>query len=86
MSTNPTCLIVTPKIRELAAKFPNETVESVKNLVSLWQAKNNKSSEDIPMGYELQDFIKKIRKKANRDDGLPSSRPASNDDDMLSRA
>lgn len=62
MSTNPTCLIVTPKIRELAAKFPNETVESVKNLVSLWQAKNNKSAEDIPMGYELQDFIKKIRK------------------------
>ena len=61
MSTNPTCLIVTPKIRELAAKFPNETVESVKNLVSLWQAKNNKSSEDIPMGYELQDFIKELR-------------------------
>lgn len=62
MSINPTCLIVTPKIRELAAKFPNETVESVKNLVSLWQAKNNKSTEDIPMGYELQNFIKKIRK------------------------
>ena len=62
MSTNPTCLIVTPKIRELAAKFPNETVESVKNLVSLWQAKNNKSTEDIPMGYELQEFIKEIRK------------------------
>lgn len=62
MSTNPTCLIVTPKIRELAAKFPNETVESVKNLVSLWQAKNNKSAEDIPMGYELQEFIKEIRK------------------------
>lgn len=60
--SNPVCLIPTPKIRELAAKFPNETVESVKNLVSLWQAKNNKSSEDIPMGYELQDFIKKIRK------------------------
>ena len=62
MSTNPTCLIVTPKIRELAAKFPNETVESVKNLVSLWQAKNNKSSEDIPMGYELQEFIKELRR------------------------
>ena len=60
--SNPVCLIPTPKIRELAAKFPNETVESVKNLVSLWQAKNNKSTEDIPMGYELQDFIKKIRK------------------------
>lgn len=60
--SNSVCLIPTPKIRELAAKFPNETVESVKNLVSLWQAKNNKSTEDIPMGYELQDFIKKIRK------------------------
>ena len=60
--SNPVCLIPTPKIRELAAKFPDETVESVKNLVSLWQAKNNKSTEDIPMGYELQDFIKKIRK------------------------
>lgn len=62
MSTNPTCLVVTPKIRELAAKFPNETVESVKNLVSLWQAKNNKSTEDIPLGSELNAFIQEIRK------------------------
>lgn len=61
MSTNPTCLVVTPRIRELAAKFPNETVESVKNLVSLWQAKNNKSTEDIPMGYELNAFIQELR-------------------------
>nr|DAJ95097.1 MAG TPA: hypothetical protein [Crassvirales sp.] len=60
--SNPVCLIPTPKIRELAAKFPNETVESVKNLVSLWQAKNNKSTEDIPMGYELNAFIQEIRK------------------------
>ena len=56
------CLIITPEIRELAKKFPNETEQSVLNLVSLWQEKNNKSIEDIPMGYELQDFIKKIRK------------------------
>ena len=62
MSTNPTCLVVTPKIRELATKFPNETVESIKNLVSLWQAKNNKSSEDIPLGSELNAFIQEIRK------------------------
>lgn len=61
MSINPTCLNVTPKIRELAAKFPNETVESVKGLVSLWQAKNNKTAEDVPLGYELQDFIKELR-------------------------
>lgn len=60
--SNPVCLIPTPKIRELAAKFPNETVESVKNLVSLWQDKNNKSIEDIPLGSELNAFIQEIRK------------------------
>nr|DAG91952.1 MAG TPA: hypothetical protein [Crassvirales sp.] len=59
--SNPVCLIPTPKIRELAAKFPNETVESVKNLVSLWQAKNNKSTEDIPLGSELNAFIQELR-------------------------
>lgn len=62
MSINPTCLNVTPKIRELAAKFPNETVESVKGLVSLWQAKNNKTAEDIPLDSELNDFIQELRK------------------------
>lgn len=56
------CLIITPEIRELAKKFPNETEQSVLNLVGLWQEKNNKSIEDIPMGYELQEFIKEIRK------------------------
>lgn len=56
------CLIITPEIRELAKKFPNETEQSVLNLVGLWQEKNNKSIEDIPMGYELQDFIKELRK------------------------
>lgn len=59
--SNPVCLIPTPKIRELAAKFPNETVESVKNLVSLWQDKNNKSIEDIPLGSELNAFIQELR-------------------------
>ena len=56
------CLIVTPEIRELAKKFPNETEQSVLNLVSLWQEKNSKSIEDIPLGSELNDFIKEIRK------------------------
>lgn len=55
------CLIITPEIRELAKKFPNETEQSILNLVGLWQEKNNKSIEDIPMGYELQEFIKEIR-------------------------
>ena len=53
------CLTITPRIKELAKKFPNETEQSVLNLVGMWQEKNNKSIEDIPMGYELQDFIKK---------------------------
>lgn len=55
------CLIITPEIRELAKKFPNETEQSVLNLVSLWQEKNNKSIEDIPLGSELNDFIKELR-------------------------
>ena len=57
------CLTITPKIKELAKKFPNETEQSVLNLVGMWQEKNNKSIEDIPMGYELQDFIKELRKE-----------------------
>lgn len=57
------CLIITPEIRELAKKFPNETEQSVLNLVGLWQKKNNKSSEDIPLSSELNDFIKEIRKE-----------------------
>ena len=55
------CLILTPEIRELAKKFPNETEQSVLNLVGLWQEKNNKSIEDVPMEYELQEFIKELR-------------------------
>lgn len=55
------CLIITPEIRELAKKFPNETEQSILNLVGLWQEKNNKSIEDIPLGSELNDFIKGLR-------------------------
>ena len=57
------CLILTPEIRELTKKFPNETEQSILNLVGLWQEKNNKSIEDIPLGSELNDFIKEIRNK-----------------------
>ena len=60
------CLIITPEIRELAKKFPNETEQSILNLVGLWQEKNNKSIEDIPMGYELQEFIKELRKSQSK--------------------
>ena len=52
------CLTITPRIKELAKKFPNETEQSVLNLVGMWQEKNSKSIEDIPSGSELNDFIK----------------------------
>lgn len=55
------CLILTPQIRELATKFPNENEQSVLNLVGMWQEKNNKSPEDIPSGSELNAFIKELR-------------------------
>lgn len=66
------CLVLTPEIRELAKKFPNETEQSILNLVGLWQEKNNKSIEDIPLGSELNDFIKEIR-KATLDEALSNS-------------
>ena len=57
------CLTITPEIRELAKKFPNETEQSILNLVglSLLQLQNNKSIEDIPIGSELSRFIKELR-------------------------
>lgn len=55
------CLIITREIRELAKMFPNETEDSIKNLVSLWQEQNNKSIEEYPSGGDLNKFIVKIR-------------------------
>lgn len=55
------CLILTPEIRELAKKFPNETEQSILNLVSLWQEKNNKSLEDTPSSNVLNSFIRELR-------------------------
>ena len=54
---------MTPQLRELAKKFPKETEESIKNLVGLWQVKNDKTIEDIPTGSELNKFIQEIRAK-----------------------
>lgn len=59
------CLILTSQITELAKKFPNETEQSVLNLVGLWQERNNKSPEDIPLGSELNAFIKELREPSN---------------------
>lgn len=55
------CLIITPEISELAKKFPDETEESIKNLVGMWQTDNNKSIEEYPDGATLNQYIKKVR-------------------------
>ena len=55
------CLIITPEISELAKKFPDETEESIKNLIGMWQTDNNKSKEEYPDGTTLNQYIKKVR-------------------------
>ena len=55
------CSIITPEIRELAKKFPNETEESINNLVGLWRDTYHKTMEDYPLGSELNKFIGEIR-------------------------
>ena len=55
---------MTPEIRELAKKFPEETEESVKNLVGLWQEKRHKSPDTYPSELALKRFIKEIRNPA----------------------
>ena len=62
------CLILTPEIERLANKFPNESKQSILNLVGMWQERNGKTIEDVPTGADLSDFIKEIRnpKKTSR--------------------
>lgn len=61
------CLILTPEIKKLAKEFPNETEQSILNLVGIWQEKNNKSLEDIPLKKEFENFIKSIRNSDKQD-------------------
>ena len=61
---NANCLFMTPEIMELAKKFPEETEESVKNLVGLWQEKRHKSPDTYPSELALKRFIKEIRNPA----------------------
>lgn len=57
------CLILTPEIKEIAKNFPNETPESIKNLIGIWQDLKYKSMEEYPSVQVLSDFIKEIRGK-----------------------
>lgn len=55
------CITITPKIKELATKFPNEDNKSIANLIGLWQERNSLSSEEIPTEEQLTNFINEVR-------------------------
>lgn len=55
------CLIITEEIKELAKKFPNETPETIKGLISLWQEDNGKLLDDYPSFEELSSYITRVR-------------------------
>lgn len=55
------CLVVTPKIKELAEALHGETEQTILGLVRLWQKHNNKSIEDYPSIEELDQFRNTLR-------------------------
>lgn len=55
------CLVTTEEIRYLTKELQDETEESVKGLVALWQKENNKSIEECPTVRELNNFRFKLR-------------------------
>lgn len=55
------CLITNDQILNLVKNIQDETEETVKGLVSLWQEKNNKSIEEYPSIKELINFRDTIR-------------------------
>lgn len=55
------CLVTTEEIRYLTKELQDETEESVKGLVALWQKENNKSIEEYPTVRELNNFRFKLR-------------------------
>lgn len=57
-----TCLITTKKIKELANKLPEETIESVKTIISLWQEDNKRELEDLPSVEEFRVYRDELRK------------------------
>ena len=55
------CLVTTEEIRYLTKELQDETEESIKGLVALWQKENNKSIEEYPTVRELNNFRFKLR-------------------------
>ena len=69
------CLLMTEEIKEIAKSFPQETDESIKNLISLWQESGKGSIESYPTIGELSDFMTKLRgRKEDPITALPISK------------
>ena len=76
------CLLMTEEIKEIAKSFPQETAESIKNLISLWQESGKGSIESYPTVGELSDFMIKLRE--SKDNSYDYSTPTitTNSDDL----
>lgn len=55
------CLILTPKIKELANQFLDESDTTIVNAVGVWQDFYGKTIEDVPSAKELADFLEITR-------------------------
>lgn len=55
------CVIITKEINELASHFENENVNTVANLVGLWQGDNPARAEKYPSVSELKSLIDEVR-------------------------
>lgn len=64
------CLVINTAIKEIAKQFPNETNESIGNLIALWQDKENKSIDEYPNVEELGNFIKILRENNKKEDNI----------------
>ena len=60
------CIVITKEIKELASNFPNETEQSIANLVGKWQETIGKV-EEYPSVRVLSDFIKEIRSEKKKE-------------------
>ena len=57
------CLMTTDGIRDIASKFPNENIDTIKADIALWQEKYDKNEDEYPAPHELNKFIKELRLK-----------------------
>lgn len=69
------CPIATKEVKQLTIEFPEETIESMKGLVGIWQDENN-SPEEYPIVEEVNILIDKLRN--TQDTTTPTGEEVSN--------